>query len=294
MSKLEKALEMAQQARGEDSPASETTKETTPVTPAPQKTQAEDTPKVKTACAARPGHIEPVYTQTRVTPADKAVLEKHGILTTDCPEIIIEQYNLLRVKIETAMKENDARSIMVCSPGPKEGKTITAINLAISIARETSRTVLLVDADMRKPAIHKYMGIEAEAGLFEHLTKGTPLNELLINPGIPRLTILTAGTPSDYPADLLGSPAMHDFVTDIKNRYPERLVIFDSPPLNLFSDGLYLARYADTALMVVRSCKSKEEELDKAMEEISHTNLLGIALNRVPARYCPSYDYRGY
>ncbi len=294
MSKLEKALEMAQQAREESPAANETepSKEThTATAAASDATPAEANAEIPKRMT---GHIEPVYTQTRVTPADKAVLEKHGILTTDCPDLMVEQYNLLRVKIETAMGEKNARSLMICSPGPREGKTVTAVNLAISIARETSRTVLLVDADMRKPAIHRYLGIEQGPGLYEHLTKGIPLSNLLINPGIPRLTILTAGKPSDYPADLLGGPGMEEFVADIKHRYPERLIIFDSPPLNLFSDGLYLARYADVALMVVRSCSTKEEELTRAMEEIQDTNLIGIALNRVPSRYCPSYDYKGY
>ncbi len=284
MSKLEKALEMAQQAHDDNAERPEKKPE------APSAAAQ----KEKQAPHRQRGHIEPVYTETRVAHADKGTLEKHGILTTEFHPAIVEQYNLLRVKVETAMDERKARSLMICSPGPREGKTVTAVNLAISIARETSRTVLLVDADMRKPAINRYMGLKDTPGLYEHLTKGVPLNELLINPGIPRLTILTAGVPGDYPADLLGGPAMQDFVSDIKSRYPERLIIFDSPPLNLFSDGLYLARYADAAIMVVRSCTTKEEEITQAMEETVDTFIIGTVLNRVPKQYCQSYDYQGY
>ena len=285
MSKLEKALEMAQQARDDSSAHPE------------KQAEAKASPQVEESPAGegkQRGHIEPVYTQTKVAPADQTTLKKHGILTAEFHPTIVEQYNLLRVKIETVMEERKAKSLMICSPGPREGKTVTAVNLAISIARETSRTVLLVDADMRKPAINRYLGLKDTPGLYEHLTKGVPLNELLINPGISRLTILTAGVPGDYPADLLGGPAMQDLVADIKDRYPERLIIFDSPPLNLFSDGLYLARYADAALMVVRSCATKEDELNRALEETGDTFMIGTVLNRVPQQYCPAYDYEGY
>ncbi len=285
MSKLEKALEMAQEARSTstDKPGKDHHKETQP----------SSVDKAGSSVPQR-NKIDPVYTQTKVSPADQGTLEKHGILTPEFHPTIVEQYNLLRVKVQRLMFEKKARSLVVCSPGPGEGKTVTAVNLAISIARETSRTVLLVDADMRRSALNRYMGLEDTPGLYEHLTRGLPLNELLINPGIPRLTILTAGMPGHCPADILGGPAMQEFVADIRDRYRERMVIFDSPPLNLFSDGLYLARYADAALMVVRSGHTKEEELTKAMEETGETFMLGTVLNRVPEKYCPSYNYKGY
>ncbi len=288
MSKLEKALEMAQEARG-----TSTDKTDKPEHGHQRETQPSPADKAKGSIAQR-DRIDPVYTQTKISPADRDTLEKHGILTPEFHPIIVEQYNLLRVKVQRLMFEKKARSLVVCSPGPSEGKTVTAVNLAISIARETSRTVLLVDADMRRSALNRYMGLTDAPGLYEHLTQGTPLNELLINPGIPRLTILTAGIPGHCPADILGGPAMQEFVADIRDRYPERMVIFDSPPLNLFSDGLYLARYADAALMVVRSGHTKEEELVKAIEETGETFMLGTVLNRVPEKYCPSYNYKGY
>ncbi len=285
MSKLEKALEMAEQARGDVSAQPE--KEATAAS-------AEVTAEEASSSTKQRGLIEPVYTQTRVSHADHSTLEKHGILTPEFNPSIVEQYNLLRVKTETLMDEKNAKSLLICSPGPEEGKTVTAVNLAISIARETSRTVLLVDADMRKPAVHRYLDIEECPGLYEHLTQGVPLNELLINPGISRLTILTAGKPEDYPADLLGGPAMREFVKDIRNRYPERIVIFDSPPMNLFADGLYIAKYAEAAMMVIRSNSTREEELIKAMEDMGEDLLIGTVLNRVPREYSPTYTYRGY
>jgi non-specific protein-tyrosine kinase len=188
MSKLEKAMERAKQARGTvASPAS------TPI-PSPVK-------------GRRSGPIDPVYTQTRVYPFDEALLEKHGVLTP----------------LE-AMTSNGYNSILVASPEPEEGKTLTAVNLAISIARESNRTVLLIDTDMRQPSVHRYFGLPEGPGLYEHITKGTPLSELLMNPGLPRLTVLPAGIATDYPADLLGDPAMQEFVSDVKVEVQKKII----------------------------------------------------------------------
>ncbi len=239
----------------------------------------------------RSGPIDPVYTQTRVYPTDDALLEKHGVLTPAFNSIIVEQYNLLRARVMEAMTRNGYNSILVASPEPEEGKTLTAVNLAISIARESNRTVLLIDTDMRQPSVHRYFGLPEGTGLYEHITKGTPLSELLINPGLPRLTVLPAGMPTDYPADLLGGPAMQELVSDVKRRYQGRYIIFDSPPLLAYADGLYLARYADAVLMVARSGSTKEDNLRQALESLGDRPLLGTVLNRVPKGQGPAYSY---
>jgi Mrp family chromosome partitioning ATPase len=100
--------------------------------------------------------------------------------------------------------------------------------------------------------------------------------------------------PADYPADLLGGPAMQEFVSDIKGRYPGRYIIFDSPPLLAYADGLYLARYADTVLMVARSGSTKEDNLRQALESLGDRPLLGTVLNRVPKGQGPAYSYYSY
>jgi protein-tyrosine kinase len=275
MSKLEKAMERAKQARGmATSPASA-------ATPSP-------------AGGRRSEPIDPVYTQTRVCPTDEALLEKQGVLTPAFNSIIVEQYNLLRARVLEAMTNNGYNSVLVASPELEEGKTLTAVNLAVSIARESNRTVLLIDTDMRQPSVHRYFGLPEGPGLYEHITKGTPLSELLINPGLPRLTVLPAGMPTDYPADFLDGPVMHEFVSDVKGRYPGRYIIFDSPPLLAYADGLYLARYADAVVMVVRSGSTKEDNLRQALESLGDRPLLGTVLNRVPKGQGPAYSYYSY
>lgn len=283
MSKLEKALERAKQQREEtEGVAAEKERQTT------GEAEKESAPLDKQRI------VEPVYTETKVIPSDSETLKQHKVLTPEFHPAIVEQYNLLRARLETMLLQMKYNSVLVTSPGPDEGKTLTAVNLAISISRETSRTVLLIDGDMRRPAVTSYLGLPESPGLYEHLTQGVPLKELLINPGWPRFTILPAGNPDDYPADILGSPAMQELIWDVKTRYPERFIIFDSPPLMLYSDALYLARYVDSVLMVARSGKTKESALKEAIELVKDRPFLGTVLNRVPPEQSKAYEYGKY
>ena len=284
MSKLEKALERAKQQReGAKGSAAE------------KKQQQFDRSQKTAAPLDKHRIVEPVYTETKVIPSDTESLKQYNVLTPEFHPAIVEQYNLLRVRLETMLTQMKYNSILVTSPGPDEGKTLTAVNLAISISRETSRTVLLIDGDMRRPTVTNYLGLPESPGLYEHLTQNVPLKELLINPGWPRFTLLPAGKPQEeYPADILGSPAMQELIWDVKNRYPERFIIFDSPPLMLYSDALYLARYVDSVLMVARSGKTKESALKEAIEMVKDRPFLGTVLNRVPPEQSKAYEYGKY
>jgi protein-tyrosine kinase len=272
MSKLEKAMERAKLAR-------------------------EGSPPLAVASNAPAGgprnlDVDPTYTQTRVYSADEEALKRHGVLSAVFHPAIVEQYNLLRAKVLGTMTLRGYSALLISSPSPGEGKTLTAVNLALSMARETSRTVLLIDTDMRQPSVHQCLGLPDGPGLYEHLTEGTPLNELLVNPGFPRLTVLPAGRPTEYPADLLGGPVMENLVREVKGRYADRYIIFDSPPLLAFADGLYLARYADAVLMVVRSGDTNEESLKQAIELLGDRPILGTVLNRVPKQQTQWKSYR--
>ena len=231
------------------------------------------------------------YTQTRVEKVDDVVLKESGILTSSTSPAVIEQYNLLRVRVLDALSKNGHNCMLVASPGQGEGKTFTAVNLAVSLVREKTRTVLLIDTDLRHPSIASYFGLSEGPGLYEHLTKGVPLSELLINPGMSGLTMLPAGKSEQYPSDFLNAPAMHSFVREVKNRYSNRYIIFDSPPLLGFSDALYLSHFADGVIIVVRSQETKEEDLKRSLELLHDCPILGIVLNRVHSEFA---EWKGY
>ena len=130
------------------------------------------------------------YSETRVTAVSPSVLKKHRIITGTETDEVTAAYKILRTQVLQRMVSKGWNALAVTSPGPGQGKTVTAINLAISLAREVHHTVLLVDLDMRRPSIHRYLGLKAEVGISDVLTKGTPVSHALVNPGIE---VSTAG-----------------------------------------------------------------------------------------------------
>ena len=143
----------------------------------------------------------------------------------------IEAYKLLRTQIMQKTEQEGGRAVMVTSPLPGEGKTTTAINLAFTFAREFKQTVLLVDCDFRRQRIHEMLGIKSEKGLVNHLLNDEPLSDLIIWPGIEKLTLISGGRTIQESTEVLGSPRMKALVQDMKTRYPDRYIFFDVPAI---------------------------------------------------------------
>lgn len=181
---------------------------------------------------------------------------------------------------------------MVTSALEGEGKTLTALNLAIAIAKEIHQTVLLVDADLRRPGIHGYFGLDREPGLTDHLLLGQPLSEILIRVGVEKLTFLPAGSPVPNPADLLNSPRMRGLVQEMKHRYRDRYLIFDASPLVPVPGAVVLAELMDGLLLVTLAGKTSQEEVARALELVERSKVLGLVLND-PKENGFSYRYKG-
>lgn len=193
---------------------------------------------------------------------------------------VVEEYNKLRSSIIALTKgEKFLNTIMVTSTVSEEGKSMTALNLAISLAKEHDHTVLLVDADLRRPSVHKYLEINPEVGLVHCLRDNLPIEKALIKTGVGKLVILPAGEAIKDPVDLLSSNRMKEVVSELKQRYPERYVIFDTPPALPFADAGILANIVDATLFVVREGLAKSEDVTKTLEEFKHHNLLGVIYN---------------
>lgn len=224
--------------------------------------------------------VNPVYTETRSFSANEAVLVRNRVATRSADPAIVEQYDILKTQVLQRTREAHLNTIMVTSVRPGEGKTLTAVNLAISMARELAHTVLLVDADLRAPSVHRYFGFSAEPGLSDYLFRDHPLPELLINPGIASLTILPAGGDASQSVEYLGSPRMGALVKEMKDRYPDRYIIFDCPPLLTHADPLIFAEYVDGIILVVEAGQTPEEDIRKAMELLSGRLVLGTVLNK--------------
>lgn len=220
--------------------------------------------------------------KTPTAGVDPAVLRENRILAGMTPGAALDAYRLLRTRVLQAMAVRQANLLAVTSPGPGAGKSLTAVNLAVSIAMDVGRTVLLVDADLRRPRLHSYFGLHTpECGLAEYLNGNVPLESCLVRPGSGRLTLLPAGTPQHASSELLASPRMQRFVQEVKQRYAERTIIVDLPPLLPFDDALAFLPLADAALLVVEDGRTRRDELHRCAELLAGSCLLGTVLNKV-------------
>ncbi|HFQ92179.1 MAG TPA: exopolysaccharide biosynthesis protein [Chromatiales bacterium] len=224
-------------------------------------------------------HID--YRQTRTVQLSKSWLRENRIICDYQQDSHLNAYKFLRTKVLRALNEHNWNTLGITSPGPEVGKTVTAINLAINIAMEISKTVLLVDADLRRPTVHRYLGLPAGAGLSECLSFGDPLSELLIHPDIGEVVVLPGGQPVLNSSEMLGSPQMANLVEELKNRYPSRLVLFDLPPVLVVDDVLAFAPCLDAVLMVAEAGKTKKDELMDACAMLEGaTHVIGTVLNK--------------
>ncbi len=206
----------------------------------------------------------------------------HLMLATarDEKTAVVEEYNKLRsTLIALTSGESFANTIMVTSTVSEEGKSMTALNLAISLAKQHDHTVLLVDTDLRRPSIHRYLDIKPEFGLVNCLRDNLPIEKALIKTGVGKLVLLPAGEAIKDPVDLLSSNRMKAIIMELKQRYPERYVIFDTPPALPFADAGVLAGIVDSTLFVVREGKAKLEDVVETLEEFKKHHLLGVVYN---------------
>jgi capsular exopolysaccharide synthesis family protein len=224
------------------------------------------------------------YSETRsFRPPEDVLREERVVLGLQDPQAVAA-YAVLRTQVLLRMKQKAWRAIAVTSPGPGEGKTLTAVNLALSLAREVNQTVLLVDLDLRRPGVHRCFGFEPEAGIVDHLVRDTPLSEVLFNPGVDRLVVLPGREPIVSSSEVLSSPRMVALVEELKTRYPDRLVLFDLPPVLSADDAMAFAPYVDAALMVVDEGRTTRAAFERALRYLGHTALLGTVLNRTAER----------
>ena len=233
------------------------------------------------------------YSQTRIVEVNPNTMRDNRLISFFNGSPVTDQYKILRTKILHKTKEEGLNTILVTSAADSEGKSITAANLAISLAREVVHTVLLVDADLRNPSLHRLFGIEPAGGLSDCLLNGIPLSNLLINPGINKLTILPGRHKLPDSAEIVGSPKMMELIHEMKNRYQDRYIIFDSPPLIGSADTLILSEYVDGVILVVEYGKTQKGQIEKALELLKERNLIGTILNKavIPKKQAYAYGY---
>jgi capsular exopolysaccharide synthesis family protein len=189
-------------------------------------------------------------------------------------------YKVLRTHVLQRTRANGWRTLAITSPTQGNGKTITAINLAITLARDVKHTVLLVDLDLRRPSMASYFFDHPRPGLSDYITDDRPLEELLVNPGIDRLTLLPANHSFTHSSEILCSPKIIELIQDLKGRYSDRLVLFDMPPVLGGDDVIAFSPYVDALLLVIEEGKTTKEELSEAYALLDDAKILGTVLNK--------------
>ena len=223
-----------------------------------------------------------------------------GFLVPQAPRShMADQYRVIkRPLIANAMGRGSVRAahgnlIMVTSAMPGEGKSFTAINLAMSIAAEMDHTVMLVDADVARPSILRKLHLPEAPGLLDLLEGKAKMNDVLMRTNIDTLTILPSGRPHPKATELLASDAMRQLLNDMGTRYPDRIIIFDSPPLLLTTEARVLASQMGQVVMVVQAGKTLQADVQHALSTIESCPIRLLLLNQARTFSKAAYGY-GY
>src|SRR5678815_1024764 len=225
---------------------------------------------------AGPAKKQPLRTSQQVT-LDLDALGNAGIVTPDAPRsFVADQFRVIKRPLLTSAKAtgdaaiHHGNLIMVTSALTGVGESFSSVNLAMSIAMELDRTVLLVDADVARPSVLRMLGLPPAPGLLDVLEGKTDISSVLLKTNIDKLTILPSGTPHEQATELLASDAMRLLLDDMSRRYADRIVIFDSPPLLLTTEARVLASQVGQVVMVVQADKTLQADVEHALATIKN------------------------
>lgn len=279
MDSLQEAIEKARKERegnigqtgapGETAPAS-SPKMTDPL--------EKSTPKLASPAETVSSRID--YSATRQVELNPETLKRNRVIAGDIHDSRVEAYRQLRSQVLSHMKEHNWQTLAITSAHENAGKTLTAVNLAICMSQEVSQTVMLVDLDLRTPHVHNTLGVDIDKGIVDHLQGGEDIGQIMFNPGFPRLVIVPGIPQGRFSSEILSSPEMQVFLNDITGRYPNRIIIFDLPPLLRNDDALVFVPKADASLLVVEEGATTPEDIERCMQLMNKSKVLGTILNK--------------
>jgi capsular exopolysaccharide synthesis family protein len=246
------------------------------------------TPMVPVAPPLAPvAPIAPVATATPVVATVGATTNDPQQLTVRLNPLLVaglapqslaaEQYRQLRTRLSLAEGASSIRTVLITSPQKGEGKSLTSANLALTMAQELQRRVVLIEADLRKPSLQQLFGLPAGPGLSDYLAGATDLQQAMRFLPDHHLTVIPAGSTPANPAELLGSTAMRRLLDQLRTTFDR--VILDTPPVLPLADVAILAPMVDGALMVVRAGYTPKPAIENALRAFDSSRLLGVVLN---------------
>jgi Mrp family chromosome partitioning ATPase len=222
-----------------------------------------------------------IYSSTRTIALSEQLMQDHRLIAGHGGGPFVDAYKRLRAQVLQQFRQKGWNVLGVSSPTAHEGKTLTAVNLSLAIAMDLTHTVLLVDADMGRPAVHRVFGMEQAQGLTEYLFDQVPLTQLLIHPGVGRLVFLPGGRAIKHSAEALASPRMVALTQELKHRYPSRFIVLDLPPILSRADVLGFGPHLDALLLVAEEGRTSSVEIEQAVTALAGSvPILGGVLNK--------------
>jgi Mrp family chromosome partitioning ATPase len=199
-------------------------------------------------------------------------------------------YKMLRTRVLQRMRRNGWKSLAVTGTCPNEGKSLTAINLSISLARDLETSVVLTDLDLRKPSLHRHLGLRPPYSIHDYLRGAAPITKVAVRPGFERLGVILNDRPVRDSSEILASPMAGRLVETLEAG-PDRIAVFDLPPVLASDDMLAFSPHVDAVLMVLAPGRTKRGDLTKAFRLIEDMNLVGVVLNKSWEDVAPYYYY---
>ena len=209
---------------------------------------------------------------------------------TDDEKSYVASYRMLRTRLLHRARTNNWSTIAVTSAGPNDGKTLTTLNLALSLAREKSRDIVLLDLDMRNPSVCRALGVHPKHELRDYLERGQGFDDLFFTIGSDNLLIAGSVTPTDTASELLAGTVFDELLATLKRGTVDPIILIDLPPILVTDDALVVAPKIDAVLAVASEGSTSRAELEKALALISEFPVAGLVLNRA-SETSADYNY---
>jgi protein-tyrosine kinase len=205
----------------------------------------------------------------------------HPIVALDEESPASEQYIILRKQLKRLRAESGIRTVAITSPSKRDGKTMVSVNLAAAIAMEDEEKVLLIDADLRGPTVHRYFNVNLSPGLADYFgaKSAIGIQGLVRETRVAGLGVVTAGRPSRSARAILGKQRSRQMLQDVQRDLPAHMILIDAPPVLSAPDPLLVSRQVDGVIMVIRAGKTPKDYVAKALSSLKSTKILGIVLN---------------
>jgi protein-tyrosine kinase len=242
--------------------------------------QSERSTVVATSRKPRAQALRFELTTTRCLSTDPLELESNRVITAHQTPALLASYKMLRTRVLQKMRANKWKSLAVVTARQSQGGSLTAVNLAISLAQEVTHSVLLADFNFRRPGLHQIFGIDPPFGIGNFLFEDRSLSDILVCPAVNRLVLLPCLAPIDDASELLNSPRMLELVDELSHRYEQRLVIFDVPAVLEGDEVLAFAPNVDAVLLVVEENTTAKNDVLQVVELLKDVPLLGTVLNK--------------